>query len=99
MNQVSETPIYLVQGSTGCYEDYHEWIAGAFFSKAKAESFQKECKEYCKDYMKMVPDPEDGELVEQCFLCEFINNSPDKLFDCDYNGTTYRIKEILVQGD
>ena len=95
---LSQTIVYIVQGSTGAYEDYTEWVAKAFFSEAKAKAFMQECINYADKAMDQVPD-ENGELFSLCYDYEYTANSQDPHMQCDYTGTDYCIEPIIIEGD
>lgn len=42
--------VYIVQGSTGEYEDYREWIAKIFADKSLAETYLSELTDILKNY-------------------------------------------------
>jgi len=85
--------VYRVVGSTGEYEDYHEWTAQTFKDKQEAEMFMSECIKYADKKFKEASKEDDsvyiGSYVEE-------HNSPDEGFTLDYNGTSYEIEELDV---
>lgn len=79
--------IYLVEGETGEYSDYRNWIVAAFVSRELAqklaENANKRAQELgAKDWSSKKYD-DDAE-----------KNEYDLNMDMDYNGTTYRVYPV-----
>lgn len=87
--------VYIVQGSTGEYEDYTKWIAKAFLSKDKAENFMSKCVEYAKYMIEEDRHPEDGMIYPRWMFEKYC--SPDSNFTIDYTGTFYCIYAVEVE--
>lgn len=87
----TETPLYIIQGSTGQYSDRSSWIAEAHLSPELANKRLTVLRTLCK--AQDIPEDltYDMEIMEAIEV--FIRKHPegDPNFQCDYPGTTYRI--------
>ena len=85
--------VYIVQGSTGEYEDFKEWIAGVFITEEEAKRFQLVCQKDA-DYMLEEVTGEKGTFQRHCYE-EYKGHDPE--FQIDYTGTLYNISEHIIR--
>ncbi len=73
---------WVVIGSTGEYEDFHEWNVVVYTNKAVAEKHMKLANKEAKN-PKYVKD-------------DMQKNPYDEQFHMDYTGTSYDIEELEI---
>jgi len=70
--------IYLVEGSSGEYEDYRNWIVKGFYDEEKANKFSDLCMQFANSLKSK------GYTYTDIPESEFIN-APDPEFQLDFN--------------
>jgi hypothetical protein len=80
--------IYLVEGCTGKYEDYHSWIAKAFKRQSSAVAFKKKLDAICEAFGDVTIEnySDLGELLRKVDIHGY----------ADYTGVTYEIVPLSV---
>lgn len=81
-------PIFLVIGTTGEFDDYHEWVVCAY---RNIESAQAHAKLANEDAKKRFSDRDRGSGIVQR-----VDSPLDPGMQIDYTGTTYYIEEIVL---
>ena len=82
--------VYLVQGSTGEYDDYRDWIVCAWSTRTQA-------RRHAIALIKRMSVLGDG--IKDIFSKETESmREHDPYFSCDYTGTEYDIIEVEVRG-
>ena len=82
--------IYLVQGSTGEYDDYQTWLVCAWSTKTLA-------RRHVVTLTKRMSVLGDG--IKDIFSKETESmRTHDPHFSCDYTGTKYGVIEVEVRG-
>ena len=87
--------VYRVVGSTGAYEDFHEWTAKVFKDKKKAKAYKKECEAFVASMMVPVKHM-DGSEYPKYYRSDYHKDSPDPYISINYTGTDYEIEEMEV---
>lgn len=86
MHSNDGVPVFLVMGSTGEYDDYHEWVVCVYREFDSAQ-----------DHAKMANE-ESAKLFSENSGRTFINHKGvyDENMHIDYTGTTYFIEESVL---
>ena len=80
--------IYLVQGTTGEYDDYQEWITKAFFKKKSADAYCKKLNAIAATFVSSARY-EGGNIEDRL-------QKLDKQARVDYTGTGYAVMPLKV---
>ena len=90
--------VYIVNGYSGEYEDYMEWVAGGvvFLTREMAESFKEECEKQATYMEESTNDPEDNREYPRYYLEQIPEWGVDKCACYDYTATGYGISEYDV---
>lgn len=81
-------PIFIVMGSTGEYDDYHEWVVCGY---RNIESAQKHAKLATEDAKRRFNSRTSDEPIFQR-----VDSPLDSGMQIDYTGTTYFIEETIL---
>ena len=82
--------IYLVEGRTGEYEEYHTWIAAAFKEQSKAQEMARHPDLNVKFEKTMIWFDSREEIEQKGKLI-------DPAYNCDYTGSSYHVIEMDLQ--
>lgn len=87
--------VYIVEGWTGEYYDYYDWIVKAFMSKEKALEYKKKCEDFVAPLQKL----HDNDLSKFVDTMQQLKpeEMPDPNLSIYYNGTEYVIVEVDVE--
>ena len=80
-------PIFLVIGSTGEFEDYHEWIVCAYRDIDSAHDHAKKANEEAKEIL----NKREKSIINTIHQAKYDNG-----MIIDYTGTDYFVEETIL---
>lgn len=84
--------VYIVKGSAGCYEDYHEWTVYASNNKTKCDCIKINCEaQFQKFYDEMNHMRDEAEAYDSTYIIDDDTPSDQELFMDKRRDELYKI--------